>query len=187
MPTKELELLLAGHCAPVLMGEKAANLVSLSRSVFPDPQTVMQYCSRVLGQSGICAEILCRCERRALLFLYRPDRLHACLAHPTARQILHETGYPRFGKLSEQIDFLRSRFEQVACPHEIGLFLGYPPQDVLAFIRTGGAGCKLCGYWKVYGDVPRAKRIFTRYDACRAHLCRRLACGQSLHEALQSA
>ncbi len=39
-------------------------------------------------------------------------------------------------------------------PHEIDVFLGYPCEDVRGFIRHGGQGYKLCGYWKVYGD-PR--------------------------------
>ena len=52
---------------------------------------------------------------------------------------------------------LRARLAQGgAFPHEIGLFLDYPADDVLAFVEKGGAGCKLCGYWKVYGDEEKA-------------------------------
>lgn len=44
-------------------------------------------------------------------------------------------------------------------PHEIGLFLGYPPEDVQGFLADPGGGrCKLCGHWKVYHDVEGARR-----------------------------
>ena len=52
-------------------------------------------------------------------------------------------------------------------PHEIGVFLGYPLEDVIGFCRHKGEGCKLCGYWKVYGDVDHAKRCFAAFDCCR--------------------
>lgn len=51
-------------------------------------------------------------------------------------------------------------------PHEIGLFLGYPPEDVKGFIECGGRDCKACGYWKVYGDVWKAETLFRKYTKC---------------------
>ena len=51
-------------------------------------------------------------------------------------------------------------------PHEIGLFLGYPPEDVDGFIKHRAGGCKFCGFWKVYGDVDSAKAKFERYRSC---------------------
>jgi hypothetical protein len=49
----------------------------------------------------------------------------------------------------------------------VGLFLGYPLDDVLGFIRHEGHGYKLCGVWKVYGDPERAKKQFRQYELCR--------------------
>ena len=51
-------------------------------------------------------------------------------------------------------------------PHEIGLFLGYPPEDVEGFIKNGAAGAKCVGTWKVYGDVETAQRRFAQYKKC---------------------
>ena len=72
-------------------------------------------------------------------------------------------------------------------PHEIGLFLGYPPEDVLGFQRYRGQNCKLCGYWKVYSDVDRARVLFRLYDRCREVLCRRVAQGMTLSEVFLAA
>ena len=68
-----------------------------------------------------------------------------------------------------------ARLEGEEFPHEIGLFLGYPPEDVEGFCRYQGQNYKLCGRWKVYGDREAACRRFQRYDHCRDALCRRLA------------
>ena len=53
------------------------------------------------------------------------------------------------------------RFE--AFPHEIGLFLSYPPEDVRGFIEHKGHESKCDGCWKVYGDAERAKKTFRTY------------------------
>ena len=50
---------------------------------------------------------------------------------------------------------------------EIGLFLGYPVEDVLGFIENAGQNCKCCGCWKVYCNECEAVRTFARYKKCR--------------------
>ena len=50
-------------------------------------------------------------------------------------------------------------------PHEIGLFLGYPPADVDGFIHRHDE-CRLVGAWKVYSDVDRARLTFDRFKRC---------------------
>jgi hypothetical protein len=70
-----------------------------------------------------------------------------------------------------QLRYLAKRFrESEEFPHEIGFFLGYPPEDVLGFIRHRGARCKLCGTWKVYSDVEKARLLFGEYARCRQRL-----------------
>ena len=51
-------------------------------------------------------------------------------------------------------------------PDEIGLFLGYPPEDVQGFMENKAARHKLAGCWKVYGDVDAAQQTFARYKKC---------------------
>ena len=47
------------------------------------------------------------------------------------------------------VELVRRLNGEEAFPHEIGLFLGYPPEDVDAFIKNGAAGEKCIGMWKV--------------------------------------
>ena len=37
-------------------------------------------------------------------------------------------------------------------PHEVGLFLSYPPEDVKGFIAHRANDFKCAGLWKVYGN-----------------------------------
>ena len=65
------------------------------------------------------------------------------------------------------VDCLAGRLRtQKEFPHEVGLFLGYPPEDVDGFIRFGAKGAKCVGTWKVYGDEAAAKRRFALYKKC---------------------
>jgi len=62
----------------------------------------------------------------------------------------------------------------MACPHEVGIFLGIPVKDVEAFIDCNGKQCILCGYWKVYHDREKALKVFESYDKTRENVVRLL-------------
>ena len=51
-------------------------------------------------------------------------------------------------------------------PHEVGLFLGYPYDDVMAFIEHEGRDYLCCGCWKVYSHREQAEACFERYKRC---------------------
>ena len=89
---------------------------------------------------------------------------------------MNEYGYP-MGSLSDCLNYLRQRIALTqSFPHEIGLFLGYPIEDVAEFIKNQGRNCKYCGIWKVYHNEIEAKRLFAKIDKCRA-IYTKLFCG----------
>ena len=51
-------------------------------------------------------------------------------------------------------------------PHEIGLFIGYPPSDVKSFMEDPSNGVKCSGCWKAYSNECEAKRLFDEYKKC---------------------
>lgn len=65
-------------------------------------------------------------------------------------------------------------------PHEIGLFLGYPPEDVCGFIENRAGNCKCVGCWKVYGNTSEAQKVFAKYKKCTDAYCAQLANGTSI-------
>ena len=103
--------------------------------------------------------------------------LAAQLKQPAVVRLLAQAGYPVEApfSLEQLLRCLSRRLRQSeGFPHEIGVFLGYPLEDVIGFCRHKGEGCKLCGYWKVYGDVDHAKQCFAAFDRCRDALYARL-------------
>ena len=60
-------------------------------------------------------------------------------------------------------------------PHEVGLFLSYPPEDVKGFLEH--KPCKCVGCWKVYENEEADKKTFAKYKACTRVYCRQLASG----------
>ena len=177
---------LARYCAPTLLGAKAANLVSLDAQKVPALQGTVEAYNRQFAACGLAFTLLCECGRRSLLLVYRP----ALLARRLRRDgdVLARFGYAPGATLDGHLARLRARLAQGGTfPHEIGLFLDYPADDVLAFVEKGGAGCKLCGYWKVYGDVEAARARFVCYDACRTCVLRAVEQGITLAQLLQAA
>ncbi|MBC5736695.1 MULTISPECIES: DUF3793 family protein [Oscillospiraceae] len=181
MYSARFEEVVVRHCSPTLVGIKPACLISLDAAEYPRlPRTVGEY-TRALGEKGLRFEVLCRCRRRFLVLVFRPKLLAEHLARPQAAQLLADADYPGDAPLSALLRRLRQRLLAGGdFPHEIGLFLGYPSEDVAAFQTDGGAGCRLCGYWKVYHDVEGARRQFLRYDRCRDALLDRLRAGMTL-------
>ena len=103
------------------------------------------------------------------------------ISQPDNSEFLRRFGYDTEDPY-KAVGALIRRFRDFPCPHEIGLFLGYPLEDVRGFIDYKGACYKYAGLWKVYGDVENSKRIFKRYKQCTESLCRRLSAGASMDD-----
>lgn len=166
------EKALVSHCSPTLSGIKPANLLSLSKADYPQLPTLIDQYSQLLSSKDIALTIVCACGQRWLLLVYRRQMLTEQLQNPQIRSLLKPEGYPvsEDATLEQLIAHLSKRLRSSeGFPHEIGVFLGYPLEDVIDFRRYKGEGCKLCGYWKVYGDAEAASRLFDRLSrVCHA-------------------
>ncbi len=156
------------HCSPTLAGLKSAALFATKYSCSDELHSRLRALNRRFAEKGIEFIVVKQNEKTALIYVVRHDMLVVEMANPKASEILSDYGYggmnirQAIAKLSER---LHSSEE---FPHEIGLFLGYPPEDVEGFICNNGQNCHLCGYWKVYGDTDSALLKFAKYDKCRA-------------------
>ena len=79
------------------------------------------------------------------------------------------------------IDYLKERFSgNDDFPHEIGVFLGYPLEDVIGFIENAGKNSRRSGCWKVYGNDCKAIKLFERYKKCREIYMKLFSNGKSI-------
>lgn len=168
------------HCAPTLAGIKTGNLFAYQYESREDLMNEIRRFNCRLVSRGVVMLPLKVQEGRALLYVYRPSKLANDLRQEIACQILADQGYASV-KATDCIVRLRKRLRQEKdFPHEIGIFLGYPPEDVEGFIRNKGKDCKCCGDWKVYGDVKRAKKCFANHRKCTRMYCELYKQGQSI-------
>lgn len=120
---------------------------------------------------GIRILPLCLREGRALIYMYRPERLEKDLKDSRAEAILKKEHYPE-GRPECRLKELSTRLRSSEnFPHEIGLFLGYPPEDVEGFILNHAKGYKCIGCWKVYGDEQAARKKFEAFNLCTKCCC----------------
>lgn len=177
---RRLETELIGNCAPTLAGLKSANLF---RYRYRDADTVLAELSevnRLLNERGVYVEALCWESNAVLVYAYRRSHLERELQGEQAREILSRYGYP-MGDLEGSLAFLKKRLKGYTCfPHEIGIFLGYPPEDVKGFIENRGKNCQYCGLWKVYGNAQERRKLFCKLQKCSEVYLRVFAEGREL-------
>lgn len=168
------------QCAPTLAGIKTGNLFPCPYRSREELTAEIRAVNRVLVPKGMCLLVLRYTEKSALLYLFRPAELQADLRDSVAREVLSEAGYPSCDCGVCIRNLIRRFQENGEFPHEIGLFLSYPPEDVKGFIENHARNYKLAGPWKVYGDVAQARQTFEKYRKCTDSYCRSLRAGFSL-------
>lgn len=184
----KLDWLLATHCSPALAGIKSACLVSCAKALYPDlPHSIANY-RNALTSRGICFDVICTCPSRYLLLVYNRNLLARRLSEASVQCVLRKFGYQTDKGLESLLSQLKKRIiTSDSFPHEIGLFLGYPIEDVIGFIRYKGQDCKLSGYWKVYGDAETASKLFSRFSRVCSAVKKRLERGETLLEIFSAA
>ena len=173
------EEMLIRCCAPTLAAIKTGSLFNCAFESQRELTESRRAVNRCLLRKGVTAMPLRYRDGRALVYLCRLDMLEADLRNPLAEAILRENGYPEGTPIQRIAHLIRRLTECEAFPHEIGLFLGYPPADVRGFME--GKHCKCTGLWKVFeSDEAEAQRYFARCRHCTSAYLQRSREGWSL-------
>ena len=177
-----LEQALIDYCSPTLARIKPASLFT---QICTDPACLARQVEAMdarLREKGLALTALCRKGDRTLLYLYRPGEMARRLEDERTQAFLRERGYARFD-LEAALSTLRARLAaREDFPHEIGVFLGYPLTDVIAFIENDGQNCLCSGCWKAYTDACAAEWQFNRLRKCQEVYKRLFALGRTLNQ-----
>lgn len=169
------------HCAPTMARIKTGSLFTSRFQTQEEMRGSLRNLNRRIRSKGMMAIPLRYRSGVGLIYLYRPALLDADLKREESSRLLSEFGY-QDGSAASCLRRLALRLaEEGDFPHEIGLFLSYPPEDVDGFIRSPG-DAKYTGAWKVYGDVAAARSIFARYKRCTEGCMRRWQQGWSIEQ-----
>ena len=151
----------ARQCAPVIMGIKEANLLKIN--------TKNEKKTRKLFEgTNIEMKKLYSINQSSVYIVYKRNMLESYVRRPENMDILLENDY-RDMDFDSMLNVLSARCRKWTkdyndYPHEIGIFLGYPTNDVKGFIKNKGHNFLEMGYWKVYSDVNEARRLFSAYN-----------------------
>ena len=170
-----LDRAIIDHASPTLARLKLGNLFNHTMGEdFPAEFAALR---RQLMGKGVTMTILRISQSKALIYLFRAEELEKTLEDEGVRRLLRACEYRSFD-INGALNTLKTRLNDLdAFPHEIGVFLGYPLEDVLGFIENGGRNCLFCGCWKVYSNECAALAAFARYEKCKAVYQRLFASG----------
>lgn len=179
----DIEIKLALQCAPLIGGLKVSNLLII-------PSGVENHLKSILMQTGISYFRLFRMKARTVYLAFRRYPLDAYLRQETVQEILIKEGYQRL-RLGNILNTFQKRYQNYMegkgeFPHEMGVLLGYPVEDVKGFMKNEGKNFLYSGYWKVYDNMPEKVRLFQQFDWMKATLIQMLSKGISMRDIIQN-
>lgn len=182
MDVWKLENRLALQCAPVITGIKLSNLLILSSE---DEGKLRA----ILKKTGIISYRLLQEKNKTTYLLFRKIPLCVYVNNKNIQKFLEEMGYRDF-TLGKILCTFQYRYESYMrqrkdFPHEMGILLGYPIEDVQGFIEEKGKNYLYSGYWKVYQDVASKKKLFEQYENAKEELILWLEYGYKVQTMIQ--
>ena len=161
------EEILIRQGAPTLAGIKTGSLFPCPCEDREDLLADIRRLNRLLVPKGLCLLPIRFLEGQALLYLYRPAELRRDLRDARVSELLRQAGYED-ESCARCVARLACRFrESGEFPHEVGLFLSYPPENVKGFIAHRANDFKCAGLWKVYGNEEKARSLLAKYKNAR--------------------
>lgn len=182
---KRLYMQLAIHCAPFLKNLKESAMLTLPRKQALELAALAE-------DAGLNWYFLYHAGNKDMVFLYRRESFERYLSRADVHSFLAKTGYGMqlrageyrryriLARLSHRMEaYYRTKQD---FPHEIGVLLGYPAADVEGFIANDGKNCLFTGYWKVYQEEEKARRLFAAFDEAREQTVREVLEGKELRQ-----
>lgn len=177
-----IENFLLYNSSLVLAGVKPSVTVTIKKTAEKLYDKWIEYGIDFLKRIKIEFVTLRETENALILLIYNKNQLRNYILKKEHKEFLVKLGYLDNEDLDEYITILVDRYNKYNCPHEIGLFLGIPLDDVKDFMECADKKCLGCGYWKVYNDYNKAKEIFKQYDLVKEHTIHHILNGDQSYD-----
>ena len=140
-----LQPALIEYASPTLASLKCGSLFSLIPADMQLLKREAAQMSAILAPKGLSLRLIDVGGGRILCYMFRHAQLLTMLNGSREAAFLKELGYSSLA-VSDAVDTLCARLSTGGdFPHEVGLFLGYPVEDVIGFIEKKGKNCTFCG------------------------------------------
>lgn len=168
---------IALQCAPLLAGIKLSNVLI----------TECENEGMVKGlfeNTSLLAKVIYQGKDRITFLIYQEEELIDYLMGRKERELMDFLGYED-RDINDILDEFSKRFAGYmegigSFPHEMGLLLEYPVEDVVGFMENQGNNFLYAGYWKVYGNLQKALDTFEQYNEAKERMVRLVSQGRSI-------
>ena len=162
------------NASSVLLSEKTGELLSLNLKEMEMEQAEVEAGLEDLAiKWGIHYRLLFESNGLLKMIIYQEDRVQEVLDEAPFCVMGAQLNYRYPLQADGFIDEVKERWEAFGCvPHEIGIALGYPLDDVFGYMGLLPLACKgVCG-WRVYGCMKESQRRSSAFSNAR---CQALA------------
>lgn len=167
MDFKNTELQLGLQCAPVIAGIKISNLFTIATNKLKELYPILK-------KTDLSYHLLYSGSKRAVFLIYKKEKLVHHLKKPEVKRYFMEFGYQNTDLDEILLLFVRRYSSYMRTrkgfPHELGLLLEYPIEDVKGFIENQGKNFLYSGYWKVYGQVEEKISLFRKFEEVQTEI-----------------
>lgn len=179
MDIENIETQLALQCAPLITGLKVSNLLII-------PKGNEEVVKRILNRTGISFYRLIQTRTKTTFLLFRRNELEEFLSDENVKNVFIRAGYKslQIGKILRTFSLRYEAYMQgdKSFPHEMGLLLGYPVEDVVGFVENNGKNFLYSGYWKVYENQKAKVKLFDKFKVAEETLIHLLSNGLSMSD-----
>lgn len=126
----QAEYNLGKHCGITFAKLKPASLYTIKE----DEREIFIHFLEKFRAKGFEYKFMRVAKGRFLVYVYNRSCLEKILFDERNRRFLQERGY-NYKTLTQSVELMRERLQEEDFPHEIGVFLGYPLEDVRGFIE----------------------------------------------------
>lgn len=149
--------------APVVAGYKPSSTITLvkkSNDYFEWNKSKEE----LLKELNLNYIVLRECSEAKIILVFNEAKLRERLKNKDNKNFLEGLNYDLSLDIFEILLKLKERYNLYHCPHELGIFLGIPVEDVKDFMECTEKKCLACGYWKVYNNYDEAIKTFNNYN-----------------------
>lgn len=159
-----IEKFLLFNTSLVISEVKPSATITLKKGIDSNYEKWIKYGEKFLESINIKYIELRECANALIILVYDEKQLSNYIFKEENRTFLKKLGYSYGNDIDAYVEKLKKRYDEFNCPHELGIFLGYPLNDVKDFMECSSKKCLACGYWRVYNDYNAAKEVFNIYD-----------------------
>lgn len=163
---RKTALTLLFHGSPLFEGYKSSVLIMVPTDSIEEimcKETMLMF-----REKGFELKTLGQCNSNTRILIFNRKALEEDVYSKDRFEFLKIYDYSIM-PLNSMLDRLTERLNncRLPFPHEIGIFLGYPLDDIKGFINNKGDNYSFSGYWKVYSNQEKTRIVFDNYRKSR--------------------